>query len=134
MTQKYTVSFGKLFAKEFANFSEKDQDAVLDFTEQFERCGLSDFSQFKGKISPSWSNLDEDDEVFTYAMSHALWHYHIGLPEYIQRHPKYCTSDWVLHFQWVQGENHIHIVDMCYHYTQDGKFYLPSPQYLDKAG
>lgn len=134
MTQIYTVSFGKLFAKEFNNFNEKDQDKVLDFTEQFERYGLGDFTKYPGKIAPSWSNLDEEDPNFVYAMSNTLWHYHVGLPEYVQRHPKYRTSDWVLHFQWKQGDNTIHLVDMCYHYTQDGKFYLPGPPYLDKAG
>ncbi|UKY38199.1 hypothetical protein [Pantoea dispersa] len=134
MSQKYTVSFGKLFAKEFANFTESDQDKVLDFTDRFEQCGLGDFTQYVGKISPSWANLDSDHPNFTYAMSNSLWHYHIGLPKYTQRHAKYFTSDWVVHFQWRQGDTHIHLVDMCYHYTADGKFYLPGPQYLEKAG
>ncbi|EMD9275296.1 hypothetical protein VWV82_003939 [Cronobacter malonaticus] len=134
MTQQYTVSFGKLFAKEFEHFNEKDQDKVLDFTELFERYGLADFSKYPGKISPTWSNLESDDPDFIYAMTNRLWHYHVGLPEYVQRHPKYMTSDWVLHFQWTQGDYNIHLVDMCYHYTQDGKFYIPKPHYLEKAG
>ncbi|EMX1259838.1 MULTISPECIES: hypothetical protein [Klebsiella pneumoniae complex] len=133
MTQHFTTSFGKLFAKEFGNFTESDQDKVLDFTEQFERCGLRDFSCYQGKISASWSNLDETDANYIYAKDNDLWHYHVGLPEYVQRHPKYYTSDWVVHFQWVERGNHIHLVDMCYHYTYDGQFYLPKPEYLEKA-
>lgn len=133
MTQPFTVSFNKLFAKAFAGFDDKAQDCVLDFVEQFERCGLADFSMFEGKISPSWSNLATDDPKFIYAKENDLWHYHVGLPEYTQRHDKYKTSDWVLHFQWKVGGKEIHIADMCYHYTREGEFYVPNENYLEKA-
>lgn len=133
MIQPFTVSFNKVFAAQFARFDEKDQDKILDFVEQFERCGLADFSNYEGKIAPSWSNLTPDHPSYIYAKDNDLWHYHIGLPEYIQRHPKYKTSDWVLHFQWTVGGRELNLVDMCYHYTADGEFYLPSERYLEKA-
>lgn len=133
MAQQFKFTFSKIFAKQFAGFSESDQDKVLDFTEQFEKYGLQDFTQYQGKITPSWKGLDDNDPKYSYAKSNNLWHYHVGLPVYVQKHPKYKTSDWVLHFQWSYGADDIHIVDMCYHYTADGVFYLPSPDYLEKA-
>lgn len=132
MAQDYTVSFSKLFAANYKQFSESDQNKVLDFTEKFEEFGLIDFSVYEGKLSSSWANIDETDANYTYAKANHLWHYHVGLPQYTQRHGKYKTSDWVLHFQWDFGSSHIHIVDMCYHYTSDGVFYLPDPKYFEK--
>lgn len=138
MAQSFTWSFSNVFAKEFKNFSLGDQDCVLDFTDIFEVHGLSDFSKYVGKITPSWKGLDienqEQKATFDYAKSNGLWHYHVGIPVYVKNHGKYMTSEWVLHFQWEKGSNHIDIVDMCYHYTSTGKFYLPKPEYLAKAG
>lgn len=133
MTQPFTVSFNKLFAKQFEQFDTKAQDCILDFVEQFERCGLDDFTNYEGKIAPSWSNLATDNPKYVYAKGNDLWHYHIGLPEYTQRHDKYKTSDWVLHFQWQPKGTELNLVDMCYHYTCDGEFYLPDESYLEKA-
>lgn len=138
MAQTFSWDFNELFAKQFKNLSKKDQDSILDFTDIFEKHGLSDFTKYTGKISPSWSGLDTEDEEqkakFDYAKHHKLWHYHVGLPVYVQVHGKYQTSDWVLHFQWENGSDELYIADMCYHYTEDGKFYLPTENYLKKAG
>lgn len=138
MVPTYTWSFSNLFAKQFKNLNKDDQDCILNFIELFETSGLSDFTKYVGKISPSWRGLDEQDAeqklTFDYAQKNSLWHYHIGLPIYVKKHNKYQTSDWVLHFQWPERGNHINIVDMCYHYTADGKFYVPKPEYLAKAG
>jgi len=133
MAQQFTYSFNVIFAKTFKGLSISDQDKVLDFLEIFEVNGLSDFQLYEGKISPSWASLDPSDANYTYAQANNLWHYHVGLPSYVQRHGKYKTSDWVLHFQWVHGANHIDIADMCYHYSMDGTFYLPNPPFFVKA-
>ena len=133
MTQKYTVSFSKLFAANFAQFTESDQDKVLDFTEKFEEHGLADFANYPGKVSKSWANIDQSDANYVYAKANNLWHYHVGIPHYTTRHGKYQTSDWVLHFQWEYGTPHIHIVDMHYHYTRDGIFYLPDLKFFEKS-
>ena len=138
MAQTFSWSFNDLFANQFKNLSDKDQDCVLDFVETFEVHGLSDFTKYVGKITPSWKGLDtsvkEQKDVFEYAKANNLWHYHVGIPVYVQVHGKYKTSEWVLHFQWVNGSNEIYIADMYDHYTVDGKFYIPAEQYLKKAG
>ncbi|WP_028211622.1 hypothetical protein [Paraburkholderia mimosarum] len=125
----HTWSFNAQFAIEFSRFPQDQQDAVLDFTDAFEQHGLSDFSKFPGKITYSWKGVPPGSAEFIYAKANELWHYHIGLPTYTQG-PKYSTSDWVLHFQWPKQGDHINLVDLCYHYTSGGLFYVPAAKYL----
>ena len=127
-----TVSFGARFAEEFPRFPTDQQDKILAFVEQFERHGLNDFAKFEGKIARSGADLDDDDPLKAFCENNNLWHYHIGIPEYEERHEKYKTSDWVLHFMWPE-KNHIVLVDIYSHYTSDGGFYLPSEGYLKQA-
>jgi hypothetical protein len=125
----HTWSFSILFAQQFKQFPSPDQDKILDFIETYETHGLSDFSNYEGKITPSWSGdgISQND----YAHDNSLWHYHIGIPDYKQRHPAYKTSDWVLHFQWENKGDHITIIDLYSHYNYDGEFYLPPEAYLE---
>lgn len=129
----YQVSFLPAFQREFKNFPVDQQDKVLDFIETYEEYGLTDFSKYEGKISPSWRGLETTDPNYTYTRSNHLWHYHIGIPTYKSVHSTYKTSDMVLHFQWPNKGEKINLVDMYYHYTNGGDFYLPTPQYLVKV-
>lgn len=126
----FTVKFKTKFAQEFKNFPTAQQDKILDFIEIFQKVGLSDFTKYEGKISPSWASLNITDTNYHYAKQNHLWHYHIGIPIYEQRHSKYKTSDVVLHFQWQKNSTEIYLVDIYQHYTKAGNFYLPSKDYL----
>ena len=126
----FTVKFKEKFAQEFKNFPTDQQDKILDFIEIFQKFGLSDFTKYEGKISPSWAGLKITDTNYHYAKQNHLWHYHIGIPIYEQRHSKYKTSDVVLHFQWHKNSTEIHLVDIYQHYTKAGNFYLPPKDYL----
>ncbi|OUY08725.1 hypothetical protein [Acinetobacter populi] len=127
----YTFEYGKQFANEFARYPEDQQDAIIDFTDIYELYGLSDFSKYKGKITPSWKGVDFDSFNYQYAYEHKLWHYHIGIPEYVKSlYRDYYTSDWVLHFIKV-SDQHIVIVDVLFHYKADGHFHLPKEKYLE---
>ncbi|WP_338558098.1 hypothetical protein [Acinetobacter sp. KS-LM10] len=129
----FTWEFGKQFAIEFKIYPNDQQDKIIDFIEIYTQYGLSDFSKFPGKISPSWKGTP-DLKTYTYAKSNHLWHYHLGLPEYIKsRYFEFFTSDWVLHFQWKSPETHIVIVDILFHYKADGEFHLPTQKYLERV-
>ena len=128
---KYTWDFKKVFATQFSNWSKKDQDKILDFTDIYEEYGLDDFSKYPGKIAPSWSFLDISDPNYSYTTNNYLWHYHVGIPEYRQVHDKFQTSSYVLHFQWKNKGTHISLVDCYEHYLKNGTFYLPPEQYLE---
>jgi hypothetical protein len=128
----YTVDFKKKFAGEFKNYEKDQRLKVLEFAQTVQEQGLKNFSIYPGKITPSWDGEEYSlDPVWQYAWKNDLWHYHIGLPEYRTVHNQYKTSDWVLHFQWVNKGRKIDLVDMCYHYTVDRKFYIPSAEYLE---
>jgi len=119
------------FAEEFSGFPGADKEKVLDFLEIYEKHGFSDFSKYEGKIAPSWVGLDVGHPDFIYCQANCLWHYHVGIPKYIEKHEKYKTSEWVLHFQMI-GPTHINIVDVYAHYDSSGNFYIPSGEYLDQ--
>lgn len=125
----YTHAFKTQFATEFARFPTAQQDKVLNFLLKYAQVGLSDFEQYEGKISPSWSG-NATTANYLFALANELWHYHIGIPEYTSTHSKYKTSDWVLHFQWPGQGNHIDIVDLYSHKTYFGNFYMPPPSAL----
>ena len=123
---------GKQFQAEFKNYPEDQRRVIVDFIAIYQQYGLSDFSKFKGKLTPSWKGVDSCSDNYQYAKANALWHYHIGIPTYQQSlYGDYFTSDWVLHFMWEHKDNHIVIVDVLFHYKADGTFHLPSPKYLD---
>ena len=128
----YTWEFGKKFAVEFKNYPENQQDKILDFTDIYEENGLSDFSKFQGKIAPSWRGIDKTHPIYDFTYSNSLWHYHVGLPEYIKsKYNNYLTSDMILHFQWKNNSNHIRVLDITWHYKCNGEFWLPNSDYLD---
>ena len=93
---------------------------------------FSDFSKYPGKVSPSWRGIEKTDPIYDFTYSNNLWHYHIGLPEYIKsKYNNYLTSDMILHFQWKNNINHIRILDITWHYKANGLFWLPKSNYLD---
>ena len=132
----YTFSYNDQLSIEFANFPHDQQTAILQFAVCFSQHGLSDFTKYPGKITQSWSCLDVSDPAYSYTYGNDLWHYHVGLPSYKSVHPKYKTSDIVLHFQWPDWQKHgthIDLVDIYNHYTSKGDFYLPPASYLAKS-
>jgi len=128
----FTVAFKLQFAQEFTRFPPDQQDRVLDFVQLFEKHGLGDFSKYPGKVAPSWSGLPAGHPNIGYAQANDLWHYHMGYPVFTPG-PKYQTSDWLIHFQWVARGTHIELVDCYQHYTYSGAFYMPPAKALASA-
>lgn len=127
------ILFGDEFTKEYPNFPANLQNAIVDFVTLVGEYGFyrATFHQYKGKISPSWRNLDPTNPNYTYTHTQKLWHYHIGIPVYrLSKTGRYHTSDMVLHFIWDNNKDKITIVDCTEHYCFDGSFWLPAPQYL----
>lgn len=131
----YTTSFSLEFALSFARFPVADQLKITTFQTQFESYGFSNFSNYPGKIAPSWGGgMSSANPVYQFAHGNDLWHYHIGIPSFTPSiSGKYFTSDWLLHFQWPNWRNngpHIHIVDLLPHNSSTGAFNVPSPTAL----
>lgn len=134
MDSGFTWSFNTQFATEFGRFPLDQQNLILDFTDLVEQHGIHPgaFSKFPGKLSVSWRGLDASHPNYVYAQTHHLWHYHIGFPEYKQSVGGFLTSQWLLHFQFKPGSQHVYLADAYTHETADNKFYLPSETYLTK--
>lgn len=129
---KYTIDFSDSFALEFSRVKGDQQYAVTAFVQIYQTHGLVDQTKFTGRLSPSWHNLPKNHPNYVYTTKQHLWHYHLGLPTYTGSQYWGQTSDWLLHFQWPDGGNHISLVDMYQHWTWDRKFYLPPVSALAK--
>ena len=130
----YTTSFSIEFTKNLPGFPKLDQLKIAYFQTTFENVGLGNFSQYRGKIGPSWKGLFHTDPKYTFAHGNDLWHYHVGIPVYTPSpFGPYSTSDWQLHFIWPDWKNngpHIHVVDLLQHNHYSGPFNLPLPTAL----
>lgn len=128
----YSWEFGKQFAVQFGRYPEDQQDKILDFTDIYEEYGLKDFSKYQGKIAPSWRGIDKTDPIYDFTYSNNLWHYHIGMPDYVKsKYNNYSTSDMILHFQRKDHIKHIRLLDITWHYKANGEFWLPTSECLE---
>lgn len=121
----FQIDYGILFRKEFRNFPEQDQDAIVAFVEHILSFG---FNGLEG-INKRSDDVRKDDPLFAqkvqYAQTHHLWHYHIGIPEYNLNKPfGKRTSEYVLHYQLLGLT--VRIVD----YSSHPPFKLPNIDYL----
>ncbi|ELY5938882.1 hypothetical protein SNN83_001966 [Cronobacter malonaticus] len=129
----YRWSYSKSFMACMPHFTLDEKSKVADFLVTYQDYGLNDFSLYPGKIARTGSGECTKEER-DFAFRNNLWHYHVGIPKYVQSSfGNYMTSRDVLHFQWFQDENHIRLVDMYRHYLYDGKFYMPSEKELEPA-
>ncbi|WP_444931486.1 hypothetical protein ACJJIF_06835 [Microbulbifer sp. SSSA002] len=124
-------SLSDSFKVTFDNLPKEHQDKIINFIDVYEEKGLANFSNYEGKVSPSWREDQISKRDKDYAQAHNLWHYHVGIPKYVQVHDKYKTSDWLLHFQWTYGRKKICLVDIYSHWNLEGNFHLPPKKYLD---
>ncbi len=120
------VELGKLFSSEYLNYPSDDQKKIREFIRYFMENG---FDGLIGKNTNS-NNVHPQNPNFinivAYAHKYKLWHYHIGIPEYVKsKSNSYSTSEYVLHYQLFSAQ-HIRIVDMSSH----NPFSLPSEDYL----
>ncbi len=125
----FEVDFSLKFVKEYPNFPQELQEAISQFVETFLQVGF-DLSYYKGKMACSYRMMDKLHPNYEYAFKNNLWHYHLGIPEYVKsRYGLYYTSDMLVHFRKL-SKNKIVIVDVTCHYKATGEFWLPAPDYL----
>ncbi|KAA6209757.1 hypothetical protein ACLQ90_02175 [Avibacterium paragallinarum] len=122
---KFKISFGRLFLKEFQHFPEEDKDKIAAFVAHIKENG---FIALEG-LNKKSNDVDKNDPKFlekvSYANTHNLWHYHIGIKQYNTRKTYgERTSEYVLHYQLLGDE--IRIID----YSPHPPFNLPSQKYL----
>lgn len=113
-----------MFQKHYANFPSKDRLKIAQFIHHLENFGF-DGLKGRNKSSADVSVSDPDwSSKLSYAKTHHLWHYHIGIPDYQLPKQGDHTSEYVLHY--VRYDDEIILVDMSPH----PPFALPSIEYL----
>lgn len=118
------VRFGQFFTQHFKNFPKADQIKIADFVSYVQTYGLDGLlgrnkpSHEVPTDNPNWS------ERVAYAQKYKLWHYHIGIPYYIQSVQGDYVSEYILHY--IRENDHIILVDM----TPHPPFELPKEDYL----
>jgi hypothetical protein len=136
--KKYKVSASEKFVKILNNLpdtpsqkhpnEQPDQHKVVSFIQTYLASGM-DPALLRGKIVNS-DNVPRDDKEWLkkvkYAQLHKLWHYHIGIPFYVNDGKGYLTSGYVLHYQQID-DAHIKLVDLDWHPPMT----LPSEAYLE---
>lgn len=123
-SQGIEVKFGNLFQKHYANFSKSDILIIAEFIQHIQKFGF-DGLQGRNKSSddvptnnPNWL------ADVRHAQKYKLWHYHIGIPHYVQSAKGDFISEYILHY--IREQDFIVIVDMSAH----PPFELPKDDYL----
>lgn len=103
---------------------------IVDVIKKFGKYGPRNKTFLPGKLVESYSGLSTNHPDYTFARDNNLWHYHCGLPIYVDR-GKYKTSDVLIHFQWDSTStddsvySKLTFLDIFSHYDENGNFYLP---------
>lgn len=95
------------------------QQAVARFVAHVEQNGLKGLVGRNKSSIPINPHSKKERDNTKIAQKHCLWHYHIGIPEYVGEHGD-MTSEYILHYQ--RFNDKIVIVDM----TSHPPFTLPS--------
>lgn len=123
-TQGLEVKFGIKFQQHFKNFPKADKVLITNFVYHLQKSG---FDGLKGRNKSS-DDVPKDHPNWLTAVKHAqthkLWHYHIGIPCYVQSDKGDFTSEYLIHY--IRENDFIVIVDMSPH----PPFELPSGDYL----
>lgn len=128
----YTFRLRRQLAVELTRMPSDMRDGVDDFLDTYEKFGLADQTRYPGRLSPSWMNLPANHPTHIHAQTYSLWHYHMGVPTYAGSNTWNKTSDYLIHFRWINNGNHIDIVDIYTHHDSTGKFYMPSQATIEQ--
>jgi len=115
----------------YENLPDVDAHLVNAFWDHCEANGLNGW---KGKVKESWkvpSDYPDREHRVAHSLANNLWHAHIGYPKWEpskNEEATYLTSEYVIHFQYVPGNDYIRFV----HYGSHEKpFELPTEKHME---
>ncbi|OOR89200.1 hypothetical protein [Moraxella bovis] len=111
------------FDEQLALLSHADRIKIALFIQQIQQHGLRGLQGRNKSSAPTNPHTKKERANFDYAQKHCLWHYHIGIPEYVGDDGD-MTSECILHYQRFDDE--IVLVDISTH----PPFELPSQDKL----
>lgn len=92
------VETNPCFNEQYLAFDMPAQQAIARFVEYVEQYGLRGLIGRNKPSIPKSLRTKRQRADFAYAQKHCLWHYHIGIPEYVGEAGD-MTSEYILHYQ-----------------------------------
>lgn len=106
------VRTSRYFYELFLSLSEEHQQKIFEFIAHVEQHDLKNLAgRNKSSALPN-PHTKRQQANFAYAQKHCLWHFHIGIPDYVGEHGD-MTSEYILHYKRLDDE--IVIVDLTIH-------------------
>lgn len=113
------VQMSDYFKEAYPHFDDGVRQAVARFIDHMENYGVKGL-QGRNKSSADLTDTTKKGrERAKFAQKHCLWHYHLGVPEYIEQRNGEFTSQYILHYCYY--DDLIVLVDIDTH----PPFYLP---------
>lgn len=113
------VIFADIFKQEFETLDEDLQVAVNLFVFHVQKNGVRGL-QGRNKSSADLTDTTKKGvERAKFAQKYCLWHYHLGVPFYVEQANGDLTSEYILHYSYY--DEFIVLVDIGTH----PPFYLP---------
>lgn len=100
------------FQEHLPEFDDEKRQAVMNFVTYVSANGLRGLQGRNKSSVPINPRTKKQQANSAYAQKHCLWHYHIGIPEYVGEYGD-MTSEYVLHYQ--RFNDRIVIVDLLPH-------------------
>lgn len=121
------VKIGKQVRKIISKLSDGDKEKIRQFIQHIEQhdfVGLIGRNKSSDQVPKGTPNRSAK---IKYAQEHQLWHYHIGIPEYIDDGKKNGdkTSQYLIHY--IKNDGVIKIVDFSSH----PPFRLPDSEIIE---
>lgn len=92
------VETNSCFDEQYWTLDTPTQQAIAKFVAYVEQYGLHGLKGRNKSSAPQNPHTKRERADFAYAQKHCLWHYHIGIPEYVGNDGD-MTSEYVLHYQ-----------------------------------
>ena len=110
-----TVQISNYFRELFKTLPEEQRLKINSFIIHVQKYGLNDLEGRNKSSDQVPKGTPNKLNKIKYAQEHNLWHYHIGIPEYIddgkQKGDK--TSQYLIHY--IKGDGFIKIIDFSSH-------------------
>lgn len=106
------VIFADFFDDILENCDEQTQNAVDEFVFHVKKYGLKKLKG-RNKSSAVPSTTKKGIARYKFAQKHCLWHYHLGVPEYVEQSVGDFTSEMIVHY--IRFDAFIVLIDIDKH-------------------
>lgn len=107
------VIFADWLTENFDTFDDNIRLSVVTFAVHVETYGLRKLIGRNKSSADIPFNVKSRDKKIKFAQKYCLWHFHLGIPQYIEQADGEMTSEYLLHY--IRYEEFIVLVDVAKH-------------------